>query len=151
MLALLQRVARARVEAAGAPAAAIGAGLLVLLCVVEGDGDADAAALAAKTARLRIFADAAGRMNLSVKDAGGAVLLVSQFTLAADARRGSRPSFARAARPAQARPLLARFAALLAAEGLAVEQGVFGADMDVHLHNQGPVSLLLDSRELRGG
>ncbi|MBF2735750.1 MAG: D-tyrosyl-tRNA(Tyr) deacylase [Betaproteobacteria bacterium AqS2] len=151
MLALLQRVAEARVAVAGEQAGAIGAGLLVLLCVVEGDDEGDAAALAAKTARLRIFADDAGRLNRSVKDAGGAVLLVSQFTLAADVRRGNRPSFARAAQPETAKELLARFAALLEAEGLTVEQGVFGADMDVHLHNQGPVSLLLDSRELRGG
>ena len=150
MLALLQRVASARVAVAGKEVAGIEAGLLVLLCVVEGDDEKDADLLAAKVARLRIFADDAGKMNRAVGEAGGAILLVSQFTLAADARRGNRPSFARAAPPEQAQQLLARFAANLEQEGLTVKQGVFGADMDVHLHNQGPVTMQLDSRELRG-
>ena len=150
MLALLQRVASARVAVAGEEVAGIEAGLLVLLCVVDGDDEQDADLLAAKVARLRIFADDAGKMNLSVRDAGGAILLVSQFTLAADARRGNRPSFANAAPPEQAQKLLARFAANLKQEGLAVKQGVFGADMDVQLHNQGPVTMQLDSHELRG-
>lgn len=150
MLALLQRVASARVAVAGAEVAAIEAGLAVLLCVVDGDDEQDADLLAAKVARLRIFADDAGKMNRAVGEAGGAILLVSQFTLAADARRGNRPSFANAAPPKQAQKLLARFAANLEQEGLEVKQGVFGADMDVHLHNQGPVTMQLDSRALRG-
>lgn len=150
MLALLQRVASARVAVAGKEIAAIEAGLAVLLCVVEGDDERDADLLAAKVARLRIFADDAGKMNRAVGEAGGAVLLVSQFTLAADVRRGNRPSFAHAAAPEQAQKLLARFAANLEQEGLTVKQGVFGADMDVHLHNQGPVTMQLDSRALRG-
>ena len=150
MLALLQRVASARVAVAGKEIAAIEAGLAVLLCVVAGDDERDADLLAAKVAKLRIFADDAGKMNLSVREAGGAILLVSQFTLAADARRGNRPSFANAAPPEQAQKLLARFAANLEQEGLTVKQGMFGADMDVHLHNQGPVTMQLDSRELRG-
>ena len=150
MLALLQRVASARVAVAGKEIAAIAAGLAVLLCVVEGDDERDADLLAAKVARLRIFADDAGKMNRAVGEAGGAVLLVSQFTLAADVRRGNRPSFANSAAPDHAQKLLARFAANLEQEGLTVKQGVFGADMDVHLHNQGPVTMQLDSRELRG-
>ena len=150
MLALLQRVASARVAVAGKEIAAIAAGLAVLLCVVEGDDERDADLLAAKVARLRVFADDAGKMNRAVGEAGGAVLLVSQFTLAADARRGNRPSFANAAAPDHAQKLLARFAANLEQEGLTVKQGVFGADMDVHLHNQGPVTMQLDSRALRG-
>lgn len=150
MLALLQRVASARVAVAGKEIAAIEAGLAVLLCVVDGDDEKDADLLAAKVAKLRIFADDAGKMNRAVGEAGGAILLVSQFTLAADARRGNRPSFANAAAPEQAQKLLARFAANLEQEGLTVKQGMFGADMDVHLHNQGPVTMQLDSRELRG-
>ena len=138
MLALLQRVASARVAVAGKEIAAIAAGLAVLLCVVEGDDERDADLLAAKVARLRIFADDAGKMNRAVGEAGGAVLLVSQFTLAADARCGNRPSFSHATAPDHAQKLLARFAANLEQEGLTVKQGVFGADMDVHLHNQGP-------------
>ena len=150
MLALLQRVASARVAVAGKEIAAIEAGLAVLLCVVDGDDEKDADLLAAKVAKLRIFADDAGKMNRAVGEAGGAILLVSQFTLAADARRGNRPSFANAAPPEQAQKLLARFAANLEQEGLTGKQGMFGADMDVHLQNQGPVTMQLDSRELRG-
>jgi D-tyrosyl-tRNA(Tyr) deacylase len=142
---VVQRVSEASVSVAGAPVAAIGAGLLVLLGVGQGDADQDAAALAAKVVNLRIFADEAGQMNRSVLETAGAVLVVSQFTLYGDARKGRRPSFAQAAAPAEAERLYRRFVAEVAAAGLTVAEGVFRADMDVRLVNQGPVTILLDS------
>jgi D-aminoacyl-tRNA deacylase len=142
---VVQRVSEASVSVAGAPVAAIGSGLLVLLGVGQGDADQDAAALATKVVNLRIFADEAGQMNRSVLETAGAVLVVSQFTLYGDARRGRRPSFVQAAAPAEAERLYRRFVAEVAAAGLAVAEGVFRADMDVRLLNQGPVTILLDS------
>ncbi len=144
MRAVVQRVTEASVTVEGRTAGRIGAGLLVLLGVAEGDDDATAGALAGKVARLRIFADAAGKMNRSVRDAGGAALVVSQFTLLADTRRGNRPSFARAAPPAEAERLYEAFAAALGGEGVPVETGVFGAMMAVRLVNAGPVTIVLD-------
>jgi len=124
----------------------IGRGLLVLLGVERGDGEAQAQWLASKIACLRIFEDAAGKMNLSVLDVGGGALVVSQFTLLADCRRGRRPGWQRAADPTVAEALYERFAALLAAAGVgAVETGVFGAMMQVELVNDGPVTLVVDS------
>jgi D-tyrosyl-tRNA(Tyr) deacylase len=129
----------------GAVAGRIGRGLLVLLGVGRGDADADAEALADKVAHLRIFADEAGHMNRSVREAGGEVLVVSQFTLYGDARKGRRPSFIDAAAPEEANRLYLHFAARLRASGLRVEVGVFRATMDVALVNHGPVTILLDS------
>ena len=125
--------------------ASIGPGLLVLLGVARGDSDAAASRLAAKVARLRIFEDERGRFDRSVLDAGGAVLAVSQFTLIADTAKGNRPSFSGAAPPGEAEPLYEAFCAALAAEGVAVERGVFGARMQVELANDGPVTIVLDA------
>ena len=145
MRAVVQRVARARVTVDSHPVGAIGGGLLVLLGVTRGDGQAQAAWLARKVANLRVFPDERGLMNRSVKDAGGAVLVVSQFTLYGDCRRGNRPSFAAAAPPDLAEPLYEHFCELVAQQGLSVARGVFGAMMDVELVNSGPVTLVLDS------
>jgi D-tyrosyl-tRNA(Tyr) deacylase len=139
-------VSRAAVRVDGAVAGEIGRGLLVLLGVGQGDTEAEADLLADKVANLRIFGDAEGRMNLSALDAGGAVLVVSQFTLYGDARRGRRPSFTAAAPPEAANALYRRFVERVASSGLAVGEGVFRAHMDVELVNDGPVTLLLDSR-----
>jgi D-aminoacyl-tRNA deacylase len=147
MRALLQRVARARVRAGGAVAGEIGRGLLVLLGVTHADSENEADALARKVAGLRVFEDAAGRMNLDVRDAGGGVLVVPQFTLYADARRGRRPDFIAAARPEQAEPLFQRFCGALAAQAVPVERGVFRAHMEVELLNDGPVTLMLEIPE----
>ncbi|MBI2887039.1 MAG: D-tyrosyl-tRNA(Tyr) deacylase [Chloroflexi bacterium] len=146
MKALLQRVQRAQVTVEGATVGAIGPGLLVLLGVAQGDTQADATVLAEKTAQLRIFPDGAGRFNRSVLDAGGAVLVVSQFTLLADTRRGRRPSFTGAAPPEAAQPLVEAFCAALRAAGLHVASGRFGAHMLVSLENDGPVTLMLESK-----
>ena len=146
MKALLQRVAEARVEVEGRIVGAIGPGLLVFVCVETGDGEAEADRLAGKIARLRIFEDDAGKMNRSVVETGGRALVVSQFTLAADASRGNRPSFAGAARPEVAKPLYERFCAALRGHGLAVETGEFAAPMRVALVNDGPVTIGLDGR-----
>ena len=145
MKALLQRVSEARVDVAERTVAAIGPGLLVLVCVERGD-QADAAhRLAAKIAKLRIFADDAGKMNRSVVDAGGSALVVSQFTLCADLSRGNRPGFSAAAPPDQATALIERFSAALRDRGVAVESGEFAAHMAVHLVNDGPVTIWLDT------
>jgi D-tyrosyl-tRNA(Tyr) deacylase len=138
-------VSRAAVRVDGAVAGEIGRGLLVLLGVGAGDTEAEADLLADKIANLRIFGDAEGKMNLSAKDAGGAVLVVSQFTLYGDARRGRRPSYTAAAPPDAANALYRRFVARVAAAGLTVAEGVFRAHMEVELVNDGPVTLLLDS------
>ena len=145
MRALVQRVAHARVSVDGTVRGAIERGLLVLLGATHDDGEAQAAWLAAKVAGLRVFADPEGRMNLDVREAGGAALVVPQFTLYGDARRGRRPEFTAAARPEVARPLFERYCALLAAEGVRVERGVFRAHMRVELLNDGPVTLMLDT------
>ncbi|MEX0699801.1 MAG: D-aminoacyl-tRNA deacylase [Acidimicrobiia bacterium] len=148
MRAVLQRVTRASVTVEGRVVGEIGAGLLVLVGVADGDDPADAQALAAKVAELRVFADLDGKMNRSVTEVGGAVLVVSQFTLYGDVRRGRRPSFTRAAPPEVARPTVAAMVARLREQGLQVEQGVFGAHMTVALVNDGPVTLVI---EVEGG
>jgi D-aminoacyl-tRNA deacylase len=145
MRALIQRVATASVEVAGEVVSQTSAGLLVLLGVGQGDGEAEARLLADKTAGLRIFADEEGRFNRSLRDIGGAALVVSQFTLYADTRKGRRPSFSAAAPPEQAAPLVLTYAEALRAMGIPVELGVFGANMRVALVNEGPVTIMLDS------
>lgn len=146
MRALLQRVTEAAVTVSGERVAAIGAGLLVLLGVERGDGEAEARRLAERTLAARLFADGDRPMNRSVRDVEGSVLVVSQFTLAADTRRGNRPSFASAAPPQAAAPLYERYLQALAAGGVAVEAGVFGVHMRVALVNDGPVTILLEVR-----
>ena len=143
MKALLQRVASARVDIAGRTVGAIDAGLLVLLCAERGDGDALADRLLAKILKLRIFADDAGKMNRSVQDVGGGLLVVSQFTLAADVSGGNRPSFTQAAAPDEGRRLYEHFVARARAAHPVVATGEFGADMQVHLVNDGPVTIPL--------
>jgi D-tyrosyl-tRNA(Tyr) deacylase len=143
--AVVQRVSSARVEVAGKIAGSVGKGLLVLLGVAQGDTDRQAEWLAEKIAGLRIFEDEAGKMNLSLLEVGGAALIVSQFTLLADCRRGRRPSFTDAAPPEEADRLYQVFVAKLRSAGLPVETGVFQAHMDVHLVNDGPVTLILDA------
>ncbi len=145
MKALLQRVSEARVTVGDEVVGGIGPGLLVLLCAEDGDGHEQADFLARKTANLRIFADAAGKMNRSLRDVGGGALVVSQFTLCADTRRGNRPGFSGAAAPDVAEVLCARFCAGLSERGLAVETGRFGAQMAVRLVNDGPVTIWLDT------
>ncbi len=145
MLALVQRVSSASVRVDGETVGAVGRGVLVLLGVVVGDSAAEADWLAAKVAGLRIFRDADGKMNRSVVDEGGEALVVSQFTLAGDTRKGTRPSYVRAAHPDLAEPLYERFVAALAdAIGRPVPTGVFGASMEVSSVNDGPVTLWLD-------
>ncbi len=145
MRALVQRVREARVTVAGRITGEIGEGLLILVCAMQGDGAAEAEALARKIARLRIFRDEAGKMNRALLDTGGAALVVSQFTLAADTSRGNRPGFSAAAVPAEGERLYLHFCDRLRAEGIAVGTGAFGADMDVALVNQGPVTIWLDT------
>lgn len=144
MRALIQRVSQASVRVGGEETAGIGRGYLVLLGVSGEDSEGEAAWLARKIAGLRLFEDDAGKMNLALADVGGAVLAVSQFTLYGDARKGRRPSFTQAARPEKAQELYDRFCELLAAEGVAVEKGVFQAHMEVALVNDGPVTLWLE-------
>lgn len=144
MRAVVQRVSSAKVTVDERVTGAIETGLLALLGVGREDSAETARALAGKIARLRIFADAAGKMNLSVLDLDGAILAVSQFTLLADTRKGNRPSFTQAAPPEQAESLYNEFCAELARQGLRVERGVFGAHMDVQLVNDGPVTIMLD-------
>ena len=146
MRVVVQRVKAARVEVEGRVVAAISAGLLLLVGVEERDGDADIAWLTGKIARLRIFDDETGVMNRSVVETGGEVLAVSQFTLFASVKKGNRPSWSRAARPEISQPLFDRFVRELESEvGKNVPTGVFGADMQVALVNDGPVTLILDS------
>ncbi|MDP1646842.1 MAG: D-aminoacyl-tRNA deacylase [Rubrivivax sp.] len=146
MIALVQRVRQARVEVAGAVVGAIGPGLLVLVCAEPADTAAQAAKLVDKLLRLRIFSDAAGKMNRSLQDVGGGLLLVSQFTLAADTSAGNRPSFTGAAPAAQGRELYEETLRLARARHPLVQAGVFGADMQVHLVNDGPVTIPLTVR-----
>jgi len=148
MRILIQRVSSASVAVDAAVVSAIGPGLLVLLGIEEADEEGDLEWLCQKLLNLRIFADQAGAMNLSVLDTGGEILLISQFTLHASCKKGNRPSFIRAARPEQALPLYERFGQRLA-EGLGkpVGMGVFGAHMKVALVNDGPVTIWLDSRQ----
>lgn len=147
MRAVVQRVHSARVEVAGRVTGEIGAGLLVLLGAGGKDVETDLDYVVHKIASLRIFEDDAGKMNLTVEDIEGQVLLVSQFTLYGDCRKGRRPSFVSAMHPDQAEPMVERAVEKLRARGLTVETGEFGADMDVHLINDGPVTLLIDSKK----
>lgn len=148
MRALVQRVREASVEVAAREISRIGPGLLVLLGVASTDAAAEVERLAAKVAGLRIFEDSAGKMNLDIAAAGGAVLCVSQFTLHADVRRGNRPSFDGAAPRAIAEPLYEQFCAAIEARGIACGRGVFGAEMQVRLVNDGPVTLMIDTAAL---
>src|SRR6266567_1506912 len=148
MRALLQRVSRASVTVDNHIAGQIGQGLLVLLGVGQDDSEAHVKTLVEKIVHLRIFGDHEGKMNRSLLDIGGEVLLISQFTLYADVRKGRRPSFTGAAPPAIAEPLVQRFMAALAAYDLKVEVGVFGAFMQVELLNDGPVTIWLDSEQI---
>ena len=148
MRVVVQRVSRAAVSVGGEEIAAIGHGLLLLVGVAEGDDDAEARRMAAKCAEMRIFPDADGKFNLSVTEAGGEALVVSQFTLLADARRGRRPSFTDAAAPELAEPLVEAFAAALRDAGVPAQTGRFGARMEVALVNDGPVTIVLDSADL---
>ncbi|MCC5963876.1 MAG: D-tyrosyl-tRNA(Tyr) deacylase [Rhodobacteraceae bacterium] len=145
MRALVQRVTRAQVEVAGAAVGQCGPGLMILVCAMQGDTKAEAEALAAKIHKLRIFRDAGGKMNLSLRDTGGAALVVSQFTLAADTKSGNRPGFSGAAPPEAGERLYEHFARALAGLGVSVETGRFGAEMAVHLVNDGPVTIWLDT------
>lgn len=144
MRCLIQRVSEARVDIDGATVGAIGPGMLVLVCAMQGDTEAEAAQLARKTVNLRIFRDDAGRMNRSLLDVGGAALVVSQFTLAADTSRGNRPGFSTAAPPAEGEALYRTFCDLVREHGVAVATGEFGADMAVSLTNDGPVTIWLE-------
>lgn len=143
MISVLQRVRQAHVEVGGQVIGRIGPGLLVLLCAEQGDGDAQAERLLAKVLRLRIFGDAAGKMNRSVQDVGGGLLIVSQFTLAADTRSGNRPGFSQAAAPAEGRRLYEHFVQRARELHPDVQTGEFAADMQVHLVNDGPVTIPL--------
>ena len=143
MLAVIQRVREAKVVVAGRTIGEIGAGLLVLLCAERGDTEAQGDKLLAKLLKLRIFSDEAGKMNRSVQDVGGGLLLVSQFTLAADTSGGNRPSFTNAAPPEEGRRLYELFVARARAAHPVVQTGEFGADMQVHLVNDGPVTIPL--------
>lgn len=144
MRVVLQRVSRASVTVDGEVVGAIGRGYVLLVGVGHDDGEEQAAWLAQKVAGLRVFEDDEGKMNLALGDVGGAALVISQFTLLADTRKGRRPSFIDAARPEIAEPLVARFAALLREQAIRVEMGVFGAHMLVEIHNDGPVTIILD-------
>jgi D-tyrosyl-tRNA(Tyr) deacylase len=142
--AVVQRVSSARVTVEGRIAGEIQAGLLVLLGIAAGDAEAGAQSLAGKVARLRVLENDEGRFDRSLLDTGGAALVVSQFTLIAETDKGNRPSFGRAARPDDAQPLYDCFCAALAAQGVPVERGIFGARMAVELVNDGPVTILLE-------
>ncbi len=144
MRALIQRVTRASVTVEGTVVGQIERGILLFLAVVAGDSEAECAKMVRKVAGLRIFPDAAGKMNLSVADIGGAVLVVSQFTLASDIGKGFRPSFSRAEESGRAQAMCEKFCSALLATGIKVEQGRFAADMQVDLNNDGPVTFWLD-------
>ena len=148
MRAVVQRAARAQVRVEDEIVGSIGAGLVVFIGVGVDDGEEDAVALAAKIAGLRIFRDDAGNMNRDVREAGGAVLAISQFTLHGDVRKGRRPSFITAARPEVAEPLYERVVRELRAQGLETATGRFGATMAVELVNDGPVTILLDTKRV---
>jgi D-aminoacyl-tRNA deacylase len=147
MRALIQRVSEASVAVDGSVISQIGRGVLVLICAMQGDDEVSADHLAAKVAKLRIFADRDGKMNLALPDIGGAALVVSQFTLAADTRRGNRPGFSAAAPPVSGEALYIRFAARLADQGVPVQTGQFAADMQVALVNDGPVTIWMDTED----
>lgn len=149
MRVILQRVSQGRVSVDGRITGAIDKGFVALVGVTHSDTDAEASLLAQKTAHLRVFEDEQGKMNVSALDAGAGVLVVSQFTLYADSRRGRRPSFIDAARPEQAEPLVLAYADALRSQGIQqIGMGVFGAMMQVEIHNDGPVTIVLDTAEL---
>ena len=148
MRAVIQRVKSAQVCVDGRVSGKVGKGLLVLLGVGKGDGEDDLSFLTSKIPELRIFEDNAGKFNLSLKEVGGEILVVSQFTLFGDCRRGRRPSFTEAEEPSIAKHLYERFVSKLKEQGIPVQTGEFQAKMEVHLINDGPVTLLLDSRQL---
>lgn len=148
MRVVVQRVRRARVEVDGQPTGEIASGLLLFLGVRRGDGEAEIRYLAEKVLGLRIFPDEKHPMNRSIQEVGGEILLVSQFTLYGDCRRGRRPSFDAAEEPAQAEKTYRQFANYLTSRGYPPKEGVFGATMQVHLQNEGPVTLLLDSEKV---
>lgn len=143
MRAVIQRVSRASVTVEGRITGEIGPGLMILVCAMQGDTERNADQLAAKIAKLRIFKDEADKMNLSVRDIGGSALIVSQFTLAADLR-GNRPGFSTAAAPDEGKRLYEYFTARMQAEGVPTANGIFGADMDVSLNNDGPVTIWME-------
>ena len=145
MRALIQRVSEARVDIAGETVGEVGNGMLVLVCAMQGDGDEQARLLARKIASLRIFESEPGKMNLSILKSGGAALVVSQFTLAADTSRGNRPGFSYAAPPDEGERLYELFTASLAEHGVPVRTGHFGQAMQVHLVNDGPVTIWIDT------
>ena len=147
MRALIQRVSRAKVVVDDRVTGEIGPGLLILVCAMQGDTETEAEKLATRIAKLRIFKDAAGKMNRSVSDVGGACLVVSQFTLAADTSRGNRPGFSTAATPTEGNRLYLHFSNLLRDLGLPVAKGEFGADMAVSLINDGPVTIWMDTAD----
>lgn len=151
MIAVIQRVTSARVLVEGTGIGAIGRGFVALVGALDGDGERDLEYVAKRLATLRLFADADGRMNLSLEDVGGELLVVSQFTLAADTRKGRRPSFVRALAPDRAEPMIENLVERLRARGITVATGRFGADMQVELVNDGPVTIVLDSRQTRRG
>lgn len=144
MRALIQRVTEASVAVGSRIVGRTGPGLLLLVCAMRGDSESNAESLAGRVARLRIFRDENEKMNRSLLDMGGSALVVSQFTLAADTSRGNRPGFSDAAAPADGERLYLHFADALAREGIPVETGIFGADMQVHLINDGPVTIMLE-------
>jgi D-aminoacyl-tRNA deacylase len=150
MIVVLQRVTRASVAVEGETVGAIRRGLLLLVGVAEGDGENDARRLAQKCAEMRIFADQAGRFNLSLLETSGEALVVSQFTLVSETRRGRRPSFAAASPPDTAEPIVEAFSTALRDAGVPVQTGRFGAKMEVELVNDGPVTIVLDSADLGG-
>jgi D-tyrosyl-tRNA(Tyr) deacylase len=144
MRVVIQRVKQARVSVEGQPIAQIGRGIVILLGIGPQDGEEQTTYLVEKIANLRIFEDEAGKINRSLLDVGGEAIVVSQFTLYADTRKGRRPSFTDAAAPELARPLVDRFAALLRAQGVPTQQGEFGAHMLVEIANDGPVTILIE-------
>lgn len=148
MRAVVQRVTQSDVTVDGKITGSIGNGFTVLLGVEDGDTEKDAAYIADKVTGLRVFDDEEGKMNLSIKDIGGEILAISQFTLLGDVRKGKRPSFIKAARPEEANALYRSFVEMVKCEGIKVEEGIFQAEMLVKIYNDGPVTILLDSRKL---
>ncbi len=148
MICVIQRVSSSRVSVGGETVGEIGAGLNILLGVVKGDDESDIAKLAGKIANLRIFADECGKMNLSLLDIGGGALVISQFTLAGNVKKGRRPSFDAGETPQVAKELYEKFAAALSDMGIPTQTGRFGAMMAVEIHNDGPVTFILDSKSL---